>query len=297
MEKNKNEIIVIDDSDKSMQIKDAAWNSLSIESQNAYASDYKLFFEFIGKDPKDINASDVLEFIEYLEKNNYKNSSINRKIASISKMFKVMVLAGEININPVDLLKQFRNISHKTSKSVNIGLSIEDIKKTVKITKKSTAQEKRMTLIIRMLAMTGLRISEFTSIKNSDIIDFDTENKVINIIGKGKKERRIYIGNDFLKEIKVIYPGKENVPYLFYTIRGNRYSRKVLWKQINLFFWKKIEKHVHPHMLRHWFATEMLRNGRDIKSISLYLGHSDVSTCLNFYIDTALDVKDSKIKI
>lgn len=294
----KNELAIVKKSTKSIQVKDTAWNSLSAESQMAYAYDYKLFFEFISKDPKDVTASDVLAFIEDLEENNYKNSSINRKIASLSKMFKIMVLAGDIKINPVDALKQFRNISYKTSKNANIGLTMQDIKKAVKILKNSTDKNLRTILIIRMLTMSGLRISEFTAIKNNDIVDFDDGNKIINIVGKGKKERKIYIDNIFLSEIKEVYPDREDIPYLFYTLRSKRYSRKVLWREINKFFKKRINKNVHPHMLRHFYGTYKINvEKQDIKAVSIYMGHSDVSITLNAYVDTALDSKNSKIKI
>lgn len=293
----KNEIAIINE-EKSIQIKNAAWNSLAEESKKAYTYDYNLFFNFVKKDPKNINANDILSFIEHLENNNYKNNSINRKVASLSKMFKVMVVAGEIDRNPVDDLKQFRNISHKVSKSINLGIDIKDIRKAVKLKKDSSTQEIKMTLIIRTLAMTGLRISEFTNIKNSDISDFDPENKIVNIVGKGKKERQIYLGNDFLKEIRNIYPKKEGINHLFYTSRGNPYSRKVLWKQITKFFWKKIEKDVHPHMLRHAYITHKISaEKQDIKAVSRYVGHQDVSITLNMYVDTALGAKDSKIKL
>lgn len=294
----KNELVTIKKENKSIQVKDTAWNSLSEETKKAYAYDYKLFFDFVKKDPSEITASDILAFIEDLENKNYKNSSINRKIASISKMFKVMVVAGEIKINPVDALKQFRNISYKTSRNVNIGLTIQDIKKAVRVLKSSTEQEIKMTLIIRMLSMSGLRISEFINIKNNDIVDFDSKNKIINIVGKGKKERKIYISDIFITEIKEIYPDKKGVLHLFYTLRGNKYNRKALWRQIHNFFDKKIGKRVHPHMLRHFFATYKINvEKQDIKAVSKFLGHSDVSTTLNAYVDTALDVKSSKIKI
>jgi integrase/recombinase XerD len=298
MEGKRNEIAVVDNMRRGLQVKDAAWNSLSDESKSAYSSDYKFFFKFVKKDPKDVTAPDVLEYIEFLEKNNYKNSSINRKIASISKMFKVMIIAGEIKTNPVDVLKQFKNISHKTSRSVSISLDIKDIKRTVKITSGSSIQEHKMSLIIRMLAMTGLRISEFTGIKRADIYNFDEENKIINIVGKGKKERKVYVSNEFLGEVEGVYPPLEDVEYLFYTLRKNRYNRKTLWRQVKDFFYNKIEKDVHPHMLRHFFATHKINvEKQDIKAVSKFLGHSDVSITLNAYVDTALDVKSSKIKI
>lgn len=291
-----NDLVKIEN--KSVQIKDAAWESLSAESKKAYTSDYKLFFEFVGKDATDITSSDILSFIQHLEDNNYKNNSINRKIASISKMFKVLVIAGEIKQNPVDVLRQFKNISYKTSKNVNLALTIQDIKKVVRVKKNGTIQDKRMTLIIRMLAMTGLRISEFTGMKNNDITEFDGENKVINIVGKGKKERKIYISNEFLAEVREQYPLKKDSPYLFYTMRDTRYDRRVIWRQLKDFFWDRVEKDVHPHMLRHFFATYKINvEKQDIKAVSKFLGHSDVSITLNAYVDTALDVKSAKIKI
>lgn len=293
---NKNELVVV--KNKSIQIKDAAWESLSKESKKAYSSDYKLFFQFVEKDPKDVTSTDVLNFIQHLENNDYKNNSINRKIASISKMFKVLILAGEITQNPVEALRQFKNISYKTSKNINLALTIQDIKKVVKVNKDSSKQNIKMTLIIRMLAMTGLRISEFINIKNNDISEFDEDNKVINIVGKGKKERKIYISNEFLSEIKKEYPNKKDIPYLFYTIRDTCYDRRVVWKQLKEFFWNRIEKDVHPHLLRHFFATYKINvEKQDIKAVSKFLGHSDVSITLNAYVDTALDVKTSKIKI
>jgi site-specific recombinase XerD len=283
---------------KVTQTKNAAWQSLSEESKKAYTYDYKLFFDFAGKDPLDITASDILKFIEHLEDNNYKNSSINRKICSLSKMFRVMVIAGEIKTNPIEDLKQFRNITYKTSRNIILGITIQDIKKAVKILKNTTLQDKKMILIIRALAMTGLRISEFRNIQNNNISDFDEANQVVDIVGKGKKERRIYIPNKFIEEIRELYPLRENVPYLFYTIRGNQYDRKALWKQIKNFFIKRIGKHVHPHMLRHFYATYKIHvEKQDIKAVSKFLGHSDVSITLNAYVDTALDVKNAKIKI
>jgi len=296
MKKNTN--LKIYKEETNLQIKDLAWEALAEGSQKAYSFDYQLFLKFIKKDLKNIKAGDILKYIEYLEKNNYKNSSINRKIASLSKMFKIMKISGEIEINPVELLKQFKNISYKISKGINIALTIEDIRKTVKKTKTISIQEKKIILIIKMLAMTGLRISEFINIKNKDIYNFNSENKIIKIIGKGKKERKIYISNTFLSEIKKIYPDKKDIEFLFYNTRNNLYNRKTLWIQIKQFFRKKINKNVNPHMLRHFYATyKIFIEKQDVKAVSKFLGHSSVSITLDAYVDTALDVNNSKIKI
>jgi site-specific recombinase XerD len=119
--KSTTKALAVINQNNALQIKDAAWQSLSQESQKSYGYDYKLFYEVIKKDPKDITAADIQQYVKHLEDSGYKNNSISRKIASLSKMFKVMVMADEIRINPIDILKQFHRLSFKSSKSVQVG--------------------------------------------------------------------------------------------------------------------------------------------------------------------------------
>jgi integrase/recombinase XerD len=295
MKKEPTKELAVINQNNALQIKDAAWKSLSQESQKSYSYDYKLFYEVIRKDPKDITAADIQQYIKYLEDNNYKNNSISRKIASLSKMFRVMVMAGEIRVNPVEILKQFAKISHKSEHEIKNSLTMDNIKKALKIGK---GENPKLAIIIRMLARSGLRISELIHITYDNIKDFDESNKIVRIVGKGRKERHIYLNQKFLTEIQKVFPIIPETKYLFYTRRKDCYDRHVLWRDIHNFFEKTIGRDVHPHTLRHSFAFFMLKEkNEDIKSISLYLGHSDSATCLNFYIDTALDSKRSKIDI
>jgi len=288
--------LVVRKNNQISDIKRAAWNSLSEESQNAYQSDFNLFFSFIKKNPNSVTANDILSYINHLEKKGYKNNSINRKISSISKMYKILVIAGEAKTNPVDTLRQFKNVSRKTNKEIRVTIKIEDIKKAIK--KVSTLHDKKTVLIIRTLAMTGLRISEFTGIKNCDISSHNSGNKIIRIVGKGKKERFIFLPNKFIKEIKKLYPDTKETDHLFYSNKKERYDRRVLWALIKSFFYNRIGKDVHPHLLRHFFATYKINvEKQDIKAVSKFLGHSDVSITLQSYVDTALDVDAARIKI
>jgi site-specific recombinase XerD len=292
------ELAIIDKKNQSMQIKDAAWKSLSTETQKSYTSDYKMFFNVIKKNPKDVVASDILAYIQYLEKNDYKNNSINRKLASLSKMFKVMAMAGEIKQNPIEVLKQFQNISYKTSKGINIALTIDDIKKVVKTDNDTSIREKKIIIFIRVLASTGMRISECINIKNSDIEVFDDKNYIIKIIGKGKKERKIYVSHILLSDIRKIFPEVKDTPYLFYNNAEKKYDRKNLWLEIHNIFKEKAGKKVHPHLLRHFFISYKISvEKQDIKAVSRYAGHSDTAITLNMYVDTELGVKEANIKI
>jgi site-specific recombinase XerD len=291
------ELIIVNTAN-ALQIKDAAWQSLSPESRKSYSYDYKLFYEVIKKNPKDITPADIQQYVKHLEDHNYKNNSISRKIASLSKLFKIMVMADEIRINPVDVLKQFQRLSYKTSKSIQVGLTLQEIQKTVKINKKDTVSEKRIKIIVHMLAMSGLRISECINIKNDDISPFNETTYIVKILGKGKKERKIYIESEFLSEIRKIFPVIKDVPYLFYSNWKDRYNRQYLWRVIHQLFQDKIGKDVWPHKLRHFFISYKISvEKQDIKAVSRYAGHSDTSTTLNMYVDTELNVEDAMIKI
>lgn len=279
---------------KEIDIKQTAWNSLSTESQAAYNFDFKLFFKFIKKSAKDITANDILKYIEYLRENNYKNATINRKIASLSKLFKVMKVAGEIKESPVDVLKQFKNISFKTNKEIKISLTIDNIKKAIK---DAGSRHEKTIIFVRLLAMSGLRISEMIQIKNEDIEKYDDKNYIVRIIGKGNKERFIYIDNKFLSDIKKVFPDCES-EYLLYNKRFNPFDRRNLWAEIKNFFFVTIGKRVHPHLLRHVYATHKIHiEKQDIKAVSLYLGHSTPAITMQVYVNTSLDAKTSKIKI
>jgi site-specific recombinase XerD len=135
-------------------LKRVIWDSLSKESQIAYQTDYKLFFKYINKDPKDIGPQDIMSYIDYLKKEGYRANSINRKIAALSKMFNVFVIVKEMDNNPITLLKKIKKITMSVPKGNRSTLTIADIQAITG----NTAQEKKIALIIRVLGSTGLRI-------------------------------------------------------------------------------------------------------------------------------------------
>jgi len=287
--------IQIYNKNKAIDIKRAAWNILSENSRQSYGKDYELFFSFIKKNPKNISPDDILQFINYLVAEGYKNSSINRKVASLSKFFKVMLATGEIISNPVDTLKQFKNINFKVDKHVKTQVTMKEIKKAIDMAKK---EDMKTVIIIRTLAKTGLRISELINMKYSDITEYDKINFSVRVVGKGKKERTVFIKQWYLAEIQEIFPKRHKTPFVFYNYKYKALDRKVLYKYIKHYFKKTIGKDVHPHMLRHSFAIhKIMVEKKDIKATSKYLGHEDVSTTLNIYVNQPLSVKDSEINI
>ncbi|MDH5561339.1 MAG: tyrosine-type recombinase/integrase [Deltaproteobacteria bacterium] len=142
--------------------------------------------------------------------------------------------------------------------------------------------------IIKILALTGMRISELTGIKMTDCTK-EGKNLYISIIGKGKKQRRIFIPYTFYTEIVKTFRGKI---FLFETTRGNGYSRKFLWKMINDIGCLSIDRDIHPHLFRHTFATKHIKKRGSVKAVSLYLGHASTATTENMYNHDELKPED-----
>jgi len=292
----KNEIQIYE-SGNIADIKKTAWLSLSKNSQESYQFDYNLFFEYIQKNPDEITPADILKYTQYMEtEKKYRINTINRKISSLSKMFEIMVLAGEIKNNPVSILKKLKKINQKSNREVRNVITIEDVRQAIKIDKYSTIFEKKNSVLIEILAKTGLRISELLNIEHADIKDHDGKNKVIRIIGKGRKERFVFIENVLFNKIMKLWP--EKYDFVFYSQKKQKYDRKSVFRIIEEIFQRKCKKKVSPHILRHFFATYKLHvEKKDIKAVSLYLGHSSTNITMDFYLDTALNVKQAGIKI
>jgi integrase/recombinase XerD len=137
--------------------------------------------------------------------------------------------------------------------------------------------------MLELLYATGLRISELINLKVNDV---DFYNNVVICFGKGKKERIVPVDDNTLKHIKnyleyrnSFFKGNKYSDYLFLNNVGGKISRQGFMKNLRQILLKLgINKNITPHMLRHSFATHMLNNGADLRSIQLLLGHSDIST-------------------
>ena len=272
----------------------SSWDLLSPETQTAYKSDLDMFFAFVKKNIPDVTAGDVIGYIAHLRSQKYKNSTINRKVASVSKMFKVYMLAGQIKYNPVELARETGKLSFKIIRSQRSPLLLEEIHKciTAKSVNRSVAHA---AVMIKFLAKTGLRISEMLNIELRDMENLDSKTVKIRILGKGKKERFITLEKKFIESIKKQFAHES---LLFCTVHGEKYNRRYVWRLITERFMRSVGLKVHPHMLRHFYATyKIVTEKKDIKSVSKFLGHAGVSVTLDMYVDTALSTEDSFVDL
>jgi len=268
----------------------AGYESLAGQTRKAYVNDLNTFMRVVNKDIADVTAQDIIAYVKNLELAGYKNSTINRKLYSLSKVLKLYKLAGLIDKNYVEELNRVKKITRAVNKQAVVHVEIDDIKAVI-------SSNTRTSVIINALANTGLRVSELISIKYSDIDDYIVRGKTfkrVRIVGKRKKERFIYLSEQLYNTIRQTFTSKSD--YLFHTRSGGQLNRTNLYKEIKRTFKTYTGKGVHPHSLRHFFATHKINSEKqDIKAVSKYLGHSSTAITLDMYVDTALSAENSMI--
>jgi site-specific recombinase XerD len=252
--------------------------ALSSATRRAYERDLSQFFRLVKKDIRELTIRDIPRYIQQLEKQGYRSSTINRKLYALSKVCNLYQLAGEIKANPVRELAKVKRLSRPVSKQANVPLSLSDVTAVV-------AAGTRTSLIVAALANTGLRVSELIAIKHADIEAHENFYRV-RIVGKGKKERFVFLPADLYERIRQVFAASE---YLFCSQSGRPLNRQNVYRQIQKAFRAHTGKSAHPHMLRHFFATHKIHTERqDVKAVSRYLGHSTTAITLDMYVDTAL---------
>lgn len=243
---------------------------------NSYLSDITIFKEYLSslkinylKVDKDI----IREYLKVLGNSNYKSSSINRILSSLKNYYDYLEYKHLIEYNPLKDLNRPKK-EKRLPNFINNNDYEEIIKKSLE---RTDFIGRRNTLLLELLYSSGIRISEAINIKIKDI---NISDKSIRILGKGSKMRIVYFGEyakEYLEEylkvrnssLEYLFLNKNNTPL---TRRGAEYIVSNLVKT------SLLKKKVTPHTFRHSYATEMLNNGADIRSVQELLGHSSLST-------------------
>ena len=235
----------------------------------SYQSDLDDFFSFLEKNKtnyKNINKDDVTSYLKYLDEKKLTNQTVSRKISCLRSFYNYLEKEKMVNEN---IFKNIRN--PKIRRKLPNYLSYEELRI---IFDSIDDIEKR--LIIEIFYATGCRVSELINIKIQDI---DFTKNTIRIYGKGSKERIVYFGEYAREYLDKYLRKQEKSKYLFTTKKKEKYTVNEVERIIkdivkNL----SIKTHVTPHTLRHTFATHLLNNGADIKSVQELLGHSSLNT-------------------
>lgn len=253
---------------------------LSKRTAESYTNDLEVYEEFLDKrgitDVRDIRDSDIKDFLK-VRNDNDKTTTIAHNLTVI-KNFHAYLLREQIVSKDVALLIE----RPKLRKSLPRTLSISDIDKLLDIELDSIFDYRNKAMLELMYGV-GLRVSE---IVNLSVNDIDLTNCVIRIMGKGSKERIVPLGeysiyylNLYLDRRREMLKDNRTCDKLFLNNHGMGMTRQGFFKNLKqLLLEKGLNPDVSPHTLRHSFATHLLNNGADLRSIQEMLGHSDIAT-------------------
>jgi integrase/recombinase XerD len=251
-------------------------------SQNtllAYQSDFEKLNSFVkelGKDVLTIERDDLKIFIQQLHQSGLEAKSIGRTLVTVRNLFKFLILDGIIKRDPSVNIE-----TPKSWQSLPKFLIPEEVEQLLDSPDLSNPTGIRDKTMLEVLYATGLRVSELVEIKLNDL---NLEVGLLTTLGKGSKERTVPIGRSAVEWVIKYLPVRHKVlknktsSYLFLTPKGEAISRQAFWKLIVTYGEKAKIGHITPHLLRHSFATHLLENGADLRSLQMMLGHSDVST-------------------
>ena len=234
--------------------------------------------EFDFSEVNSVSYAIIRSWIVKLVGDGVSNRTINRKISSLRTYYKFLLKIGDIEVSPLVKHKVL-----KTAKKLQVPFSEKEIEDVLEILKgEDSFIGLRNKLIIELFYSTGMRRGELVNLKLNDISD---SQKTIKVLGKRNKERIIpllpsalntiasYI--DYRKSLSSI----KDVHYLLLTEKGAKVYETLVYRVINNYFSKASEKvKKSPHILRHSFATHLLNEGADIKSVKELLGHSSLAS-------------------
>ena len=256
---------------------------LSANTANSYESDLNKYFEYLKKyrniiDVTDISKDDIEAYLVMLKKNGFTASSIARKLTSIKKFHAFCFNEiDDIKDDPAKLISSGKKEVHLPE-----VLTIEEIEMLIDAIDTTTEVGIRNKAIIETLYCTGMRISELTELKLSQI---QLNRKYLIAYGKGQKERICQLGDEailalrkYISEIRIKWV---HVPtdLCFLNYKGEHLSRNYLFKYIKELAAKAgINKEISPHTLRHSFATHLLQNDVSLRVVQEMLGHENIST-------------------
>ncbi len=261
-----------------------AEKNFSKHTARAYCSDILSFLVWMEDTScEDVNFSKVRDYLHFIQKFNYKKTTIARKIASIRTFYKFLYRERKVTSNPAMNLT-----TPKRPKSLPKFLTPEEVEKILNNVKIETPAGYRNRAILELLWATGMRISELSGLNFGDL---NLENNEIRVFGKGSKERIILVTDRaktylerYINSARVLVAKgyrleepTESSP-VFINNTGYRLQPRTIRNVINEIVDKiELPKHVTPHMFRHSFATHLIENGADLRIVQELLGHASIS--------------------
>jgi integrase/recombinase XerC len=260
-----------------------------------YYNDLTEFSLYIKKDLTRVKKEDIKSYLKYLFDKDNSNRTVSRKISTLKSFYKYLKENDVIKSSPALSIKY-----PKADKKLPNFVHYNELESMINATKKDTFYE-RDDSIIELMYATGVRVSELVNIKLDDI-DFETNS--IRILGKGSYMRTVYFGEyardaifKYMNGLRIkLLNGKES-EYLFLNKNGNNITTRGIQKIIDKIVSEtEVKTKVSPHTLRHTFATHLLDNGCDLRSVQELLGHKNINTTEVYTHVTSERLKDVYFK-
>ena len=268
---------------------------LSENTLQSYKRDIVQFQEYVNHERlafSKINQQEIKRYIDHLKKIGKKTSTISRNLASIRSFYQFLVRTRRVRKDPTEGMQ-----SPKIEKKAPSILSSDEVELLLEQPTDTDLKGIRDKAMLEFAYATGMRVTEIISLNINDV-NFATSSVVCS---NGVKKRTIPLGTislkaleEYVKKARPIMIKNEDEKALFVNVNGKRLTRQGFWKIIK--YYKEqahITKDITPHVLRHSFATHLLQNGADLKSIQMMLGHSDISSTqvyMQFQDDTIKNI-------
>lgn len=256
---------------------------LSENSIFAYSYDIKKFLEYLqafhdGKAVARVDSDDIVAFLKKQQDLNISTRSRARELAALRQFFGYLRDEGRIKANPADRVEP-----PEIRRTLPDFLTVEEIRSLFGVFDDSDPYEIRDRGIFEMMYSSGLRISEACGLRMHDV---DMDNLMITVRGKGGRERLVPFGeqsrlvlDDYLKNSREVILKDRDSEFLFISKKGEGLNRKSVWRLLKKYISRTgITKTVTPHTFRHSFATHLIENNADLRSVQELLGHLDIST-------------------
>lgn len=256
---------------------------LSANTRQAYERDLRLFCKTLGFKNSDalvnVSREQITGYMTQLKEKGLAAATIARKLAAIKAFYRFMTAEGYMDANPAEVVEA-------GTKGIKLPrvLSEDEVVRLLNQPDITTSEGFRDRTMLEVLYATGMRVSELINITLERV---DLNMKYIIAFGKGSKERIVPLGSvaaEFLQQYlekvrpKLTHAGR-NTNIVFLAFGGHELTRQRFWQIIRAYGRKaNINKALTPHILRHSFATHLLDNGADLRSVQELLGHSDIST-------------------
>jgi integrase/recombinase XerD len=258
----------------------AVEKGLAKNSLAAYATDLRKFGVWLGDQSLELDRVERIHIVRYFQsmrKAGISARSVARSLAAIRGLFRFLVAERHLKNEPTENLE-----NPKLWSTLPKSLLSSEVEALLNAPDLTTPEGLRDRAMLELLYATGLRVSELIRVRIDEVV---LDAGFLRTMGKGSKERIVPFG-DAARQAMIDYSekarphfAKDNDPHLFLSQRGRPMTRQSFWMKVAKYARNAgIKSHISPHVLRHSFATHLLENGADLRSVQMMLGHADIST-------------------